>query len=208
MWQSSSYGHYRLRALLPRLLLATVLVNFSLPLAQGLIDLNRALAQTIVLNAGFSLQALWGDMTNEFLGTPFAPALFVSAAMLVGLALLAFVYLLRYALLTVLVITAPLAALLFVLHETSHHARQWMTLFLGTLFMQPLQLLILGIGWNLDAHAFGSNPLRHLFALACLLLCFRVPGVLSMSGFAGRHAASFAHREAGHALKALGKVHA
>ena len=208
MWQQSAYGHYRLRVLLPRLLLATVLVNFSLPLAQGAIDVNRMLARTVVNNARFDLGALAQDIGHELMVPPFSLPVIVSAALFVSLGILLVVYVLRYALLTVLVVTAPLAALLFVLHETSEHARSWSALFVSTLFMQPVQLLLLGIGWNLDVHEFQGNPLRHLFALACVLLCFRVPGVLSASAMAGRRALSLAHHEATHAWKAAVKVHA
>ena len=208
MWQQSAYGHYRLRVLLPRLLLASVLINFSLPLMQGAIDINRALSKTIVLNSDFSLAAvgqdLMGDFSNRLFPSPLGLA--VALGILIGFLLLLAVYTLRFALLTVLVITAPLAALLFVLHETSAHARQWSALFITSLFMQPLQLLILGIGWGLDAQDLGLGPLRHVFALACLVLCFRVPGVLHASSLVGRKALSTGHGEVTQAWRHLQKM--
>jgi hypothetical protein len=209
MWQQSAYGHYRLRMLLPRLLLASMLINFGLPLMQGAIDLNRGLSKTIVQNSPFTVGALAADLKADFanplLNGPLAIA--VALAILAGFLLLLLVYTLRFALLTVLVITAPLAALLFVLHETSEHARQWSALFVTSLFMQPLQLLILGIGWSLDAQDLGLGPLRHVFALACLVLCFRVPGVLHASSLVGRKALSIGHSDVTHAWKHLQKVH-
>lgn len=208
MWQQSAYGHYRLRLLLPRLLLASVLINFSLPLIQGAIDINRALSKTVVQNSAFSLTAVAADLRADFSNPIFmAPiSLAVGLALLIGFLLLLVVYTLRFALLTVLVITAPLAALLFVLHETSEHARQWSALFVTSLFMQPLQLLILGIGWSLDAQDLGLGPIRHVFALACLVLCFRVPGVLHASSLVGRKALSTGHSDAVHAWRHLVKV--
>ena len=206
MWQPHVSSHYRWRVLLPRLLLAFVLINFSLPLAQGVIDFNRVLSRTIAINAGVDARSVLHDLERDILSPAITSTLLVSLAMFVALGLLLIVYVLRYALLAVLVITAPLAALLFVLPETSAHARTWFSLFCAALFMQPLQLLILGIGWNLDAHDFGISPFRHLFALACLVLCFHVPGVLSASGAVGRKAMSVGHRESSVAWKSLTKA--
>jgi hypothetical protein len=184
IWQPSAQGQYRLRVLLPRLLLASLLINFSGPLLQGAIDLNRALAQTVVQAGGLQLGTFFGDVTGGLAVTQAPPSVAVAAAMFVSLLLLLAVYVLRYALVTVLVVTAPLAALLLVLPGTAEHARQWSGLFVATLFMQPLQLLILGIGWNLDAHDLGLGPLRHALALACIVLCFRVPGLLRSGSLA------------------------
>jgi TrbL/VirB6 plasmid conjugal transfer protein len=208
MWQQSAYGHYRLRALLPRVLLASVLINFSGPLLQGAIDINRALSLTILHAGGFQLGHFFDDITHDFGVAPAPFAIVVAVGMFVSFLLLLVVYVLRYALITVLAITAPIAALLFVLHETSEHARQWSALFVTSLFMQPLQLLIIGIGWSLDSHDFGLGPLRHAFALACIVLCFRVPGVLHSSALVGRKGLSSGHSLATHAWKQAIKAHA
>lgn len=208
MWQQSAYGHYRLRVLLPRLLLASVLINFSGPLLQGAIDINRALSLTILHAGGLQLGLFFTDVTTDFKLAPAPFAIVVAVGMFVSFLLLLVVYVLRYALMTVLAITAPIAALLFVLHDTSEHARQWSALFVTSLFMQPLQLLIIGIGWSLDTHDFGLGPLRHAFALACIVLCFRVPGVLHSSALAGRKGFSTGHSLAAHAWKQAIKAHA
>ena len=208
MWQQSAYGHYRMRVLLPRLLLASVLINFSGPLLQGAIDINRALSLTILHAGGFQLGHFFDDVTTDFKLSPAPFAIVVAVGMFVSFLLLLVVYVLRYALMTVLAITAPIAALLFVLHDTSVHARQWSALFVTSLFMQPLQLLIIGIGWSLDTHDFGLGPLRHAFALACIVLCFRVPGVLHTSALAGRKGFSTGHSLATHAWKQATKAHA
>jgi hypothetical protein len=206
MWQQSAYGHYRLRMLLPRLLLASVLINFSGPLIQGALDIDRALTMTILHAGGFELKRFFDDIANDlaFGVEPFS--LLVALGMLLSLLLLLVVYVLRFALVTVLAITAPLAALLFVLHETSEHARQWSALFVTSVFMQPLQLLIIGIGWSLDTHDFGLGPLRHAFALGCIVLCFRVPGVLHTSALVGRKGFSTGHSLLTHAWKNATKV--
>ncbi len=208
MWQQSAYGHYRLRLLLPRLLLAAVLINFSGPLIQGAIDINRALSITILHAGGFQLGRFFDDVTADFRVSPAPIAIVVAAGMFLSFVLLLVVYVLRYALIVVLAITAPIAALLFVLHATSEHARQWSALFVTGLFMQPLQLLIIGVGWSLDTHDFGLGPMRHAFALACIVLCFRVPGVLHASALVGRKGFSTGHSLANHAWKHAIRAHA
>jgi hypothetical protein len=187
------FGHgarslYSVRILLPRVLLAVVLANFSLPLLQAAIDLNNALCSA-VLGIGVSLDPSTFTAIRD-LGSGPALSLFVVAALFAGYAVLAIAYALRYSLLIVLAITAPLAALLFVLPDTHHYSRKWGSLFVSTLLMQPLQLLILQVGLQLDLGSAPWNPGRHLFALATLLLAFKVPGALHATSTVGTHALS------------------
>jgi hypothetical protein len=177
---------YSVRVLLPRVLLSVVLVNFSLPLLQAAIDVNNALCAA-VLSIGVSFDP--GSITafRDFGSGP-ALTVIVVAALFAGYAVLAVAYALRYSLLIVLAITAPLAALLFVLPDTHHYARKWGSLFVSTLLMQPLQLLILQVGLQLDLGTPAWNPGRHLFALATLLLAFKVPGALHATSTVGTHA--------------------
>jgi hypothetical protein len=187
------FGHgmrslYSVRVLLPRLLLAIVLVNLSLPLLQAAIDVNNALCAA-VLGIGISFDPASLLATRD-LGSGPALSLAVLAAIFGGYGVLGVAYALRYSLLIVLAITAPLAALLSVLPDTHHYARKWGGLFVSTLLMQPLQLLILQVGLQLDLGSAAWNPVRHVFALATLLLAFKVPGALSATSTAGTHAMS------------------
>jgi hypothetical protein len=100
--------------------------------------------------------------------------------LLAGYGVLALAYVVRYALLVLLAITAPIAALLFVLPETHHYARKWGSLFVSSLFMQPLQLLILAVALRLETSA-ATGPVQHLYPLAALWLCFKVPGTLHVT---------------------------
>ena len=187
------FGHgirtlYSVRILLPRILLAVVLANFSKVLFQSAVDVNNALCSAVLgLGVGFDPDALF---SLRDLGSGPALSLFVVAALFAGYGVLAVAYALRYSLLVVLAITAPLAALLFVLPDTHHYSRKWATLFVSTLLMQPLQLLILQVGLELDLASPSWNPARHIFALATLLLAFKVPGALHATPTAGTHAIS------------------
>ena len=195
MWTHSVRSLYTVRILLPRLLLAVVLVNWCLPLFQDAIEVNNALCRMVGRVQVLDLRTLNG--IND-LGSGPALTVLSTAGLLLGYILLAFAYIVRYALLVVLAVTAPAAALLFVLPETHHLARQWGSLFVAALFMQPLQLMILAIGFSLNLD--GLSPLRHLFALAALYIAFKVPGALHSSSAAGTRAFSAAGRHAGRAV--------
>ena len=204
MWAHGSRTIYSVRILLPRLMLAVILINFAIPLFQAAVDVNNALANT-VLAAGLPLSAdtFRFDLSLDFGSGP-GLTLVTTAALFLGYVVLAFVYVVRYALLVVLAITAPLAGLLFVLPDTHHYAKSWSGLFVPTLLMQPLQLLILSIGFHLDGET--TWPIRHAFALAALFLAFKVPGALHTSASAGRHASSTLKRHAHHAVHAALKA--
>jgi hypothetical protein len=202
MWTHAVRNRYAVQLILPRLLLAIVLINFTPILFQSAVDVNNALCQVVT-----SLGVGWDWSSALALGpggNGLGATLVVYAAIFAGYALLGFVYAVRYALLAVLAITAPLAALLFVLPETHRYARHWSSLFVTTLLMQPLQLLVLAVGFRLDSE--GTLPVKHLFALAALYLTFKVPGALHSSSTVASKAESAAKKYANHAMKALAKA--
>jgi hypothetical protein len=204
MWSHSTSSIYSVRVLLPRLMLAVVLVNFAVPLFQAAVEVNNALCNTVLASGlPVKLDLVTFDPGFEYGSGP-GLTLLTTAALFCGYLVLAFVYVIRYALLVVLAITAPLAGLLLVLPETHHYSRAWGSLFAPTLLMQPLQLLILQIGFHLESEAHW--PVRHAFALAALYLCFKAPGALHASSMAGRHASSTVKRQAHHILRAALKA--
>ena len=175
MWGHGLRSQFTARILLPRLLMGSLLINFSLPLFQMLVDTSNtvcdALRSLVVLDdpstwwAGFAQDpnsGLWEIVTTGILAAAYD--------------VLAVTYLVRYAILIVLAITAPLAGLLFILPETHHISKQWLTHFTTNLFMQPAQLMVLAVGFALEHD--GTSPIHHLFALASLLIVFKVPGAL------------------------------
>ncbi|GAC1460183.1 MAG: hypothetical protein PVSMB10_17700 [Pseudarthrobacter sp.] len=178
---------YTVRILLPRILLAFLLANFSQPLLQGAVDVNNALdAAVLSTGTGFDPASLLNG--GRDLGSGPAFSIIVTAALFCGYGVLGIAYTVRYSLLIVLAILAPLAALVSVLPDTHHYARKWGALFVSTLLMQPLQLLVLQVGLQLEVATSPINPLRHLFALATLLIAFKVPGALHTTSSAGTHA--------------------
>lgn len=178
MWGHGLFTQYTARILLPRLFMAAVLVNFSLTLIQMVVDasnvISAAVEHMIVIDPPSSMLA-------GFLIVPNVDPLelITVAALAAAFDVLAIVYVLRYAILIVLGITAPLAALVFMLPETAHLSKLWMSQFTTNLFMQPIQLFVLSIGFTLEKDAI--TPVHHLFAIASLLIVFKVPGVMGGS---------------------------
>jgi len=203
MWGHGLFTQYTARILLPRLFMAVVLINFALPMFQMGVGAANAMSQAVqsfsthddlsTLAAGIAHNANEG--TWEVITT---------GALAAGYGALAISYLVRYALLIVLAITAPLAALLFMLPETTHLSKMWMSHFATNLFMQPAQLFVLSIGFALEHD--GVSPVHHLFALASLLVVFKVPGAMGGTEKAAHKLESIVHTSFVHIGHALAKA--
>ena len=205
MWGHGTFGgQYTVRILLPRLAAAGALINLAPQLFQAAVDLENALAASVLNTYGsVAFREGMGHWANDDIVFP-ALAPVVTLCLLAGFLLLAFAYVVRYAVLVLLAILAPAAALLMVLPDTHHYAREWMSLFVATLLMQPLQLLILAVGLQLEMT--GDAIWRHGFALASLWLCYKVPGALHSASSIGTHASGMARRRVLHVVHAAARV--
>jgi hypothetical protein len=200
MWGHGVRSQYTARIVLPRLFLGVILINFSLPMFQAMVAASNSLCSAVQ-----SLGTL-NDPTSWWAGFAAAPnaaawQVVTTAALAAGYDVLAITYLVRYAILIVLAITAPLAGLLFTLPETHHWARVWASHFVTNLLMQPAQLFVLSIGFALENT--GRTPVHHLFALASLLIVFKVPGAIGGAEKAAHKLQSTvegAFKAAGHAM--------
>jgi hypothetical protein len=175
MWGHGLRSQYTARILLPRLLLSVVLINFALPMLQAVVQASNAACAAI---QSFGTIPDWSNWLHNLTLDPSAGILQIvaTAVLILGYDLLGIAYLIRYTILIVLAITAPLAGLLLMLPETHHVAKQWSSMFLTNLLMQPMQLFVLAIGFALERD--GYTPVHHLFALAALLVVFKVPGAM------------------------------
>ena len=175
MWGHGLRSQFTARILLPRLMMSAVLINFALPLMQAIVLASNALCDAIESFGTIPYWSSWLDGLK--LGPTDGVLQILSTAVLIcGYDILGVAYLIRYTILVVLAITAPLAGLLFTLPDTHHLAKQWSSLFLTNLLMQPMQLFVLAIGFALEKD--GHTPVHHLFALAALLVVFKVPGAM------------------------------
>src|SRR5260370_41604448 len=168
-------SQYPARILLPRLLMSVVLINCALPMLQAVVQASSAACDAI---ESFGTLPDWSNWLHNLPLDPSAGVLQIVATsvLILGYDVLGLAYLIRYTILIVLAITAPLAGLLLTLPETHHVARQWGSMFLTNLLMQPIQLFVLAIGFALERD--GYTPVHHLFALAALLVVFKRPGAM------------------------------
>lgn len=203
MWGHGLFTQYTARILLPRLFMAAVLINFAMPLFQMSVGAANAISDAArSFNTYDDLTSFTGSFSND----PNAGTweVLTTAALAAAIGVLAVSYLLRYAILIVLAITAPLAGLLFMLPETNHLSKMWMSHFTTNLFMQPAQLFVLSIGFALESKGF--SPIHHLFALATLLIVFKVPGALGSSEKAAHKLQSTLHEAMNHIVKQMAKA--
>jgi hypothetical protein len=178
MWGHGLHSQYTARILLPRLVMGAVLINFALPLFQVVVEANNTICSAIMSFGTLSDPSTWWSHLLKD-PRPGAWEIITAACLAAGYDVLAIAYLVRYAILIVLAITAPIAALLFMLPETHHVWKMWASHFVTNLLMQPAQLFVLAIGFALENN--GLTPFRHLFALASLLIVFKVPGAMGGS---------------------------
>ncbi|MBB6546913.1 hypothetical protein [Nonomuraea rubra] len=151
----------------PRLVVAAITLNFSLTLCQYAIELANGLVAALLgdgVDAGRAGDLIANKLANP-VGQLAAPQMFfiwmVAIAVVMGL-ILAFIAVVRIALLLFLMIAAPLALLCHALPQTEHIARLWWRAFTGVLVMQVLQALVLILAFKVyftDAtDAFTTGP--------------------------------------------------
>src|SRR5579859_2252205 len=203
MWGHGVHSQYSARILLPRLVMGAVLINFALPLFQVVVEANNTICDAI---RSFGTVADPSTWLQSLVRNPVDGAweIITTGVLAGGFDILAIAYLVRYAILIVLAITAPVAALFFMLPETHHVWKMWFSHFITNLFMQPAQLFVLSIGFALENN--GLTPLRHLFALASLLIVFKVPGAIGGSEKAAHKLESTVHTAFRHITHAIVKA--
>jgi len=209
IFEHSMRSRYDLKVILPRVLLAIVLAHGSLLFMQMAIDLNNALG-SVALSLGGPLNSdtlPWSPslapqtIARMISGQDLFQALLV-VVLIAAMAILVLAYVIRTALLNILIVTAPLAALLTVMPDTRSHARTWLRLFTGTVFLQAVQLIILRVAVTTE---FDSNGglITTVYALATLWLLLKVPGAMNTSTHLESKAHTMLHtleRSAKHAL--------
>ncbi|MGI8848142.1 MAG: conjugal transfer protein TrbL family protein [Candidatus Dormibacteria bacterium] len=206
--RATMHAKYSLKVVLPRILLAVVLAHGSMLFMQMAIDLNNALAQ-VALHLGDDgpVGTPWGaplsaaSMHQMSVGEDLFHAVF-AIALVIAVVILVFSYVVRTALLGILVVTAPLAALLGVLPDTRDHARTWLKLFSVAVFMQTTQLLVLRVAM-VTGLAEDAGIVSMLYSIATLWIMLKVPGALSTGAHLETKARSLGHELGRHALKAI-----
>lgn len=216
IFERSMRSKYDLKVIVPRILLAVVLAHGSLLFMQMAVDLNNAMGSvalslggplngdTLPWSASLSPATIAALVTGQDLFQAV-----MAVALVVAMAILVLAYVIRTALLNVLIVTAPLAALLSVIPDTRTHARSWLRLFLGTVFMQAVQLIILRVAVTTEFDSSGGM-ITTVYALATLWLLLKVPGAMNTSAHLESRAHTMLHtleRSARHALMPAHHAH-
>lgn len=169
--QLTGFGldNYGIKKLLPRIIIAALLVNTSFYIALIMVDISnilgsslynvlRGYAESLNLSLTFDKDFGWGMIIESIIGVTAAgvaiagAALYGSLAALVPLlttvilALLTAIMLLvgRYAFIVILIIVAPVAFVAYLLPNTQKWFNMWYKTFLGLLMLYPIMGLIYG----------------------------------------------------------------
>jgi hypothetical protein len=203
MWGQGVGSQLTARVLLPRLLMGAVLVNFAMPMFQAVVTVSNSISSTVYR---FGAIPDWNGWLHTLSVNPQDGVweVFTTGVLVAGYDVLAIAYLIRYTILVFLAISAPLAGVLFVVPDTTHLAKLWRKLFITNLFMQPLQLFVLSIGFALESG--GLTPVHHLFALASLLIVFKVPGAMGSAEQIAHKLEAAVHTSLGHVEHAVARA--
>jgi hypothetical protein len=167
---------------LPRLLLGAILINTAAWWCRLAIDVNNALC------GAFGAPTI-ADMVSGILAIAditIGGLLMILIAIVMAI-LLAVQQVMRLALVDALLILAPVAALLWILPQSQGWGRLWGRLFVGTVFAQAVQVLVLRLGFNLATEfppLTAAGLLQPLLGIAVLALALKVPGLMG-GGAAG-----------------------
>jgi len=167
--------YHEVMELLPRLILGALAANLTLEFARFLIDANNALSAAVgqVSLPGYDA----ATPTQEGVALIFAALAYGVVAILLVLQML-----MRLALIDLLIILAPVAALLWVLPQTQGWARWWANLFPIVVFQQAIQMMVLRLGSalmvELTPGSLSNALLTLLLGIAVCWLTLKVPAIL------------------------------
>jgi hypothetical protein len=177
----------------PRLLLGGILVNTASWWTTLAIDVNNAACAFFGAGPPPTLD-------DAFWRASFPTNLLVGLIYVVMGLLLVFQQLMRLALVDVLLVLAPLAALCWILPQTHGWGRLWGSLFIGTVFAQCVQVLALRLGFNLATSIpplSAAGLVQPLLGIAVLALVLKIPGLMRGGGGGGTLVSSLIGSAAG-----------
>lgn len=173
--------YHEVMELLPRVILGALAANLTLEFARFLIDASNA----------FSAAVGQVGLPGYDQATPSQEGIaliFTALAYGIVAILLVFQMLMRLALIDMLIVLAPVMALLWVLPQTQGWARWWADLFPITVFQQAIQMMVLRLGSalmvELTPGSLSNALLTLLLGIAVCWLTLKVPSILRSRGSA------------------------
>jgi hypothetical protein len=194
------FSYHTVMEFLPRLLLGVGLSVFGLTRIvgatqvqttqptgwiSGLIQLTNVLDQAIPAPVITANPSIWPDLADHPTAAGILFAAFAAGSTIL-LLLILWQLLVRVAVIDVLIVTAPLAMICWVLPQTQRWTELWTRTFVGMLLVQPVQLLALNVGVYLSLTAV-FNPvdptplsliLQAALQVAILFVVARLPRLM------------------------------
>ena len=181
-------GNYDIKRMLPRFIIAAIMVNVSFLICQILVDISNiagsgikealtSVAATIgpsgmpINNADQTASRALIDITVAILGKNsigwilLAPLAVVVLGAAIICSALILILLARKTLVVVLVLIAPLAFVAFVLPNTEQYFSKWLKLFIQVLLIFPLISLLLGAGQIVSAAFISSGTATNAYKI-------------------------------------------
>jgi hypothetical protein len=151
----------------------------------GLVQLTNALDQAIPTPVITANPNIWPDLANHPTAAGILFAAFAAGSTIL-LLLILWQLLVRVAVIDVLIVTAPLAMICWVLPLTQRWTELWTRTFVGMLLVQPVQLLALNVGVYLSLtavfHPVDPTPLSLILQaalqVAVLFVVARLPRLM------------------------------
>lgn len=200
---SAGISNYGVKKMLPRLVVAAILVNLSLIICQLAVDLSNILGYSINSFFQGNMFNIQGDVSgSDGSGNGFGIAVIVTAALAGGitllfalsapviiavvLALLLIVLILiaRTALIVLLTVVAPLAFVAYLLPNTEQWFKRWQKMFVALLLVFPMIALVFGASALAARIVYNAadNDLLRLTALGIAAIpLFVIPALLRAS---------------------------
>ncbi len=171
-----------LKEMAPRLVLAAAAANLTLPLAGQAISITNAVSLAL-LGTATDAESLASRLSELIFAVGLSSPLFLIFALIVVVlgVLVVVAYVVRLAVLVILLAGGPLALLTHALPQTDHFARAWWRLLLAMVVSPVLQALVLATGMRVflsgeGISGIGSGSLIDLLVIGCLLyLLYRIP---------------------------------
>lgn len=176
--QSTSIGlsNYNIKKMLPRIVIAAILINLSFYICAFAIDISNIAGNSIMglvagqgvgnASVGQGIQSATGlsgpNSAQKVFGAAFGVVtgvillIMFMGPLLLGIFLTFVILVARQVILLFLVITAPLAFAAWLLPNTESYFKKWKDLFINMLMIYPIVMLIFGV--SLFAAKFISDP--------------------------------------------------
>ena len=206
------YDTYAIKKSLPTLILGVILANFSILITKMLVDATNALTATFTHeDPGAMLHKLITAMVPKMaetsglcpsnllgsdpgLGTLFIAIFFGFFAIIVFL-IIGFLFYIRYGLILVLTVVAPLAFVLMAFPPTQGIFKQWWGWYAKFIFMKPISILLIWIATQVLCLGGGQTitgwGLAVFLLIAAIIVPFKMGGaVMGAWGKAGKWLAS------------------